>query len=193
MNILHPLTFVSPEKRKPLFLAFLALTLILFAIFRVLDVPLRTSAAPNGIVSFELARTPENAYAILNSWLYRMDTNPNDDVVGNDLTPFVFAAFGLGIDYLFMPTYALALSLGILLAAGHHPGVFAKLGAWLGWGALVAPLFDGVENFALFQLLANGVASPWPEISYWCATFKFILLIVGLIYALIGWLWPRVS
>ena len=111
----------------------------------------------------------------------------NTDIVN---VPYAFAAFGLGIDYLFMPLYALALSLGILLAAGRHTGAFAKLGAWLGWGALVAPLFDGVENFALYQLLANGVASPWPEIAYWCATFKFILLIVGLVYALIGWLWP---
>jgi M6 family metalloprotease-like protein len=33
---------------------------------------------------------------------------------------FSFAAFGLGIDYLFMPVYATALALGILLAAGSH-------------------------------------------------------------------------
>jgi hypothetical protein len=171
----HPLHTISSDKRKPLFLTFLTLTLILFAIFRVLDVPLRTSAAPNGIVSFELAGMPEAAQAMVDSW---------------DAHARLFAAFGLGIDYLFMPLYALALSFGILLAASRHPGVFSKLGAWLGWGALAAPLFDGVENFALFKLLLNNLVSPWPEISFWCATFKFILLIVGLVYALFGWLWP---
>ena len=51
----HPLDFLPSDKRKPLFLSLLALTLILFAVFRALDAPLRTPAAPNGIVSYELA------------------------------------------------------------------------------------------------------------------------------------------
>jgi hypothetical protein len=64
----HPLEFVSSSYRKRLFFSFLFLTLILFAVFRVLDQPLRTSLAPNGIVSFELADTPQQAIAITDSW-----------------------------------------------------------------------------------------------------------------------------
>jgi len=176
MKILHPLIFVPFEKRVLIFLIFLTLTLVIFAVFRGLDQPLHTEAAPGGIVSFELARTPENANLILESWNGRAE---------------LFAAFGLGFDYLFMPLYALALSLGILLVIERHSGGFALLGALLGWGALIAPLFDATENFALLKLLLNNSFSPWPEIAFWCATLKFSLLALGLLYALIGWMWPK--
>jgi hypothetical protein len=172
----HPLDFISPANRKPAFLPLLALTLILFAVFRVLDAPLRTAAAPNGIVSYELAQTPDAAQAMINSW---------------DARAQLFAAFGLGIDYLFMPAYALTLSLGILLAAGRHPGVFARLGTWLGWGALAAALFDAVENFSLWQILTGNIQPNWPGLAATCATVKFALLLLGLAYALPGWLWPK--
>ncbi len=172
----HPLDFISSDKRKPLFLSLLALTLILFAVFRVLDSPLRTAAAPSGIVSYELAGTPAAAQSILDSW---------------DARARLFAAFGLGFDYLFMPSYALALSLGILLAAGRHAGAFAKLGAWLGWGALAAALFDAVENCSLWLFMLGDFQALWPRLASICATVKFTLLLLGLAYALVGWLWPK--
>ena len=174
--MLHPLAAIPSDKRKPLFLSLLALTLLLFAVFRVLDTPLRTAAAPNGIVSYELAGTPAAAQSILDSW---------------DERARLFAAFGLGLDYLFMPSYALALSLGILLTAGRHAGAFAKLGAWMGWGALAAALFDAVENFSLWQFLLGDFQALWPRLASICATVKFALLLLGLAYALIGWLWPK--
>ena len=172
----HPFDFTSSSARKPLFFAFLFLTLILFAVFRALDTPLRTASAPNGIVSYELAGNIKPAAEILASW----DTNAQ-----------FFAAFGLGLDYLFMPAYALALSFGILLAAGRHAGWFARLGAWLGWLALAAALFDAVENFALWQFMLGDFQALWPRLAAVCATIKFTFLLVGLGYALIGWLWPR--
>lgn len=173
----HPLTSIPNEKRKPLFLTFLALTILFFAVFRVLDEPLRTPAAPNGIVSFELAWQPGASQDMVNSWSEYAR---------------LLAAFGLGIDYLFMPIYALALSLGILLASGRHSGGFGRLGAWMGWAALVAPLFDAVENYGLLHSLLSPLFSLWPLIASVCATVKFALLIMGLLYALIGWLWlPR--
>jgi len=174
----HPLEFVSDSYRKRLFFTFLFLTIVLFAIFRVLDEPLRTSAAPNGIVSFELARTPENADDMLSSWSREGKFN---------------AAFGLGLDYLFMPTYAFALAFGALLAAGRHSGWLKALGAVAGYGAFAAALFDAMENFALFQVLLGMANSSYPAIAAICATIKFGLLIFGLIYAFVAWLLPRKS
>ena len=105
---------------------------------------------------------------------------------------YSFAVFGLGIDYLFMPVYATALALGILLASGRHGSWFATLGAWLGWGAYAAALFDAVENYALARMLMlNEVWSPWPEVAAFSASVKFLLLLFGLFYALVGWLWPK--
>src|SRR5688572_25662669 len=134
----HPLEFVPASSRRRLFFTFLALTVFLFAIFRVLDQPLRTDAAPNGIVSFELAGKPQVARAITDSWkqtsllLSAIPGQPNPEVVN---IPYVFAAFGLGIDYLFMPIYALALAFGTLLAAHRHQGWIQSLGAVAGYAA----------------------------------------------------------
>jgi hypothetical protein len=172
----HPLDFIPNKNRKLLFWALLVWTLILFAIFQPLGAPLTTSAAPSGIVSFELARTPANAQAMISSW---------------DARAQLYAAFGLGFDFLFMPSYAFAIALGCLLAAGRHPGWYAKLGAWLGWGAFAAPLFDAVENIGLWNSLLGHVNSAWPVVSFWCATFKFALILLGIFYGLIGWLWPK--
>lgn len=172
----HPLEFVPDAARKPIFLTLLFLTLILFGVFRVLDTPLMTPAAPNGIVSFEMAGGVERANHILASW-------SGEEKLG--------AAFGLGLDYLFMPLYALALAFGTLLAAHRHGGWLKSLGAVTGYGALAAAVFDAVENYALFQILLNRIQSPYPEIAFYCASIKFGLLIVGLVYALAGGLWPR--
>ena len=181
----HPLENIPNEYRKRLFFAFLFLTIALFAIFRILDQPLRTPAAPNGIVSFELGRTPEKAFQILVSW----EPVLNQGVAIQKAK--LFAAFGLGIDYLFMPLYAFALAFGTLLAAGKHSGWIKSLGAVAGYGAFAAALFDAVENYALFQILLNRVYSLYPEIAFYCASIKFGLLIFGLLYALVGWLLPR--
>jgi hypothetical protein len=192
----HPLDSLPPAARRPLLLVSLAVTLLLFGIFRLLDAPLRTSAAPNGIVSFELAGTEFQARAILDSWnrlsllLSSVPGIPNSEVLP---IPFVFAAFGLGLDYLFMPLYALALSLAILLAAGRHGGVFKQAGAWLGWGAFAAAAFDALENFALFRVLTGMSVSPWPRLAAVCAILKFTLLLVSILFALTGWLLPRRS
>lgn len=174
----HPLESVPIASRKRLFFMFLFLTLIFYGVFAVLDQPLRTPAAPNGIVSFELVRAPEKATQLLMSW----EANPK---------AYEFAAFGLGLDYLFMPVYALALGFGTFLAAGRHGGRLKSLGAVAGYGALVAPLFDAVENYALFQILLGRVVSPYPEIAFYCAIIKFGLLVFGLVVAVVAGLSPK--
>ena len=165
----HPLEFVPQEARRPFFFALLILTLSLFAIFRVLDTPLQTDYAPGGIVSFELAGTPQNAAHIALTWSGEAMLN---------------AAFGLGIDYLFMPVYAFTLGFGTLLAAGRHAGWLKSLGTVVGYGAFAAALFDAVENYALFQVLLGAFDSSYPILAAICATVKFGLLAFGLLVAI---------
>jgi len=190
----HPLEIIPNEYRKRFFFTFLFLTISLFAVFRVLDQPLRTPAAPNGIVSFELAGSPLQAQAITDEWkrssllLSEVAGQVNPDIVN---IPYAFAAFGLGIDYLFMPVYAFVLAFGTLLAASRHTGWLRSLGAVAGYGAFVAAVFDAVENYALFQILLNRIVSPYPEIAFYCASLKFGLLSFGLLYALVSWLLRR--
>jgi hypothetical protein len=188
----HPLEFIPVPLRRPFFFAFLFLTILLFVIFWILDQPLRTSAAPNGIVSFELAGTPLAAREITDSWkqlsrLFSATGQPDPNIVN---VAYVFAAFGLGLDYLFMPVYALALSFATLLAAQKHTGRIRMLLALAGYGAFAAALFDAVENYALFQVLLGWSDSMYPEIAAFCATVKFGLLTFGILVALIGWFFP---
>lgn len=174
----HPLHFIPTKSQKNIFFSLLALTLVLVGAFRLLDAPLHTPAAPNGIVSFELAGTTARSESIIQSW---------------DARAKLFAAFGLGIDYLFMPAYALTISLGVLMVLRKHGGVFAKLGGYFGWGALLAGLFDAVENVALWRLL-SGIATPLcPRMAMVAATIKFALILLGLLFALVGWLLPKAT
>lgn len=172
-----PFNFIPAPQRILIFRIFLALTLGLFAVFNFLDQPARTPAAPGGIVSFELARTPEAASAMLASW---------------GEAARLSLAFGLGLDFLFMPVYATALSLAVLIAADRRRGgVWSALGKFLAWGALLATGFDTVENMFLFHILQNGAISPAPQVAFWCAAIKFVLLLAGVLYALFGWLFRK--
>ena len=172
----HPLDFIPSANRRPVFLAFFVWAMVITAIMQALGAPLKTSVAPAGIVSYELAGTAAKAKDILASW---------------DQTQTLYAAFGLGIDYLYMPSYALAMSLGVLLAMGRHKGWLASLGVWIGWGSLAAALFDATENFALWKILLGNVQSAWPQVSAACAAIKFALIIIGLVYAILGGILPK--
>lgn len=168
MNLTHPLAFLPPDLRRPLFRTTLALTVVCFALFSLLlDPPLRTPLS-SGIVSLALARTPEAAQAILTGW---------------DARARLFAAFGLGFDFLFMPLYATALSAGLLLAGERLPRRPAATASLLGWGAYLAAGCDALENLALFSLL-TGAAGLQASIAFTCAVLKFGLLFAGLAFAL---------
>jgi hypothetical protein len=189
----HPLEFVPDRYRRPLFFTFLVLTLSLSGAFRILGQPLRTDAAPMGIVSLELAGDPQTARAITDSWkqmsllLSAVAGQANPDIVN---IPYVFAPFGLGLDYLFMPVYALALALGTLPAAHRHAGLIKWLGAAAGYGAFAAALFDAVENYALLRVLLGFIDTAYPAIAAFCAIVKFALILFGFLYALVAWVLP---
>ena len=157
----HPLEFLPESLRKRLFYFFLALTLTIFGVFRFLDQPLQ----PNGIVAFELAGNVASAQRIVDAW--------NADAR-------LFAAFGLGFDYLFMPVYALALAFGLLLARGEQPSRYHSFANLAAWGAFAAALFDAVENYALWHTLTLNAVSPYPQLAAICAVIKFALLLLGL-------------
>lgn len=190
----HPLAIIPSQYHKRLFFTFLTLALILFAIFSILDRPLQTEAAPNGIVSFELAGNPPRARAITNSWkqmslpLSAVAGQPNPEIVNGS---YVYAAFSLGLDYLFMPIYALAIAFATLVAARKHDGWLRSLGAVAGYAACAAMLFDALENYSLLQVLVGNIESAYPAIAAFCAIVKFGLILFGLLYALGAWLLPK--
>jgi hypothetical protein len=164
-------------QRGPLFLGFLLATLVCAAALAVLDAPLHTSAAPSGIVSFELAWSVESADTMLRSW---------------DTKARISAACLQGLDYLFLCLYSLTLALGCLQARDKFRARgwrLASAGVVLAWLSLVAGACDAIENAPLAMMVLSGEArSPLPQVAAIFATIKFALVLVGLLYWLAGFL-----
>lgn len=170
----HPLNFIPPAWRKNLFWPLLGLVFLLIVVFGITGAPMNTDAAPFGVVSFELASSAPRASEILASW----------DSIARER-----AAFGLGLDFLFIPVYVLTIALGCGVAASslrQRGWPLSSLGSYLAWGVFLAGLLDIIENIALTVVLFGRVVVPWPQIAATCAICKFTLLFLGLVYAIFG-------
>lgn len=165
----HPLEAIPPQKRPRVFLPLLVATLALTILFRFIG-----PSQPYTIIDFELAGSVIQAHNIVGGWTE----------LGR-----IQAGFSLGIDYLYMPLYSTTIALACVWAAG----VLARRSSWAGsigiglaWGLWLAALFDAIENIALLVILYGSIVDPWPAIAQMCATLKFGLIILGLVYTLAG-------
>ena len=166
----HPFEWLSIKTQTRAFIVLLILTLVVMWVLQVLDGHLKTEAAPAGIVSFEFAENVTNAKHILASW------EPQGTI---------YAGMSLGLDFLFLFSYAGAIGLGCVLAArglSQRSITIFLLGAPLAWGQLCAALLDAVENISLIQVLLGVESSFWPALALWCAIPKFIIVAMGLLY-----------
>jgi hypothetical protein len=163
----------APARRRALagmFVASAAVSMLL----AVVGAPLTVPAAPGGIVTFEFAGSVAEAQRIMAAW---------------GLAGVAAAWTQTWLDFLYLATYGLCLSLASGLAIGpwvRRGAGFGRLGVALSWGALAAAAFDAVENVALLLLL-NGAASDAAAGVAWAAAgVKFALILATLVYALLG-------
>ena len=170
----HPLERISPQQRTVIFYILLGVTIILLISMNFVGMPLNNTSAPQGIISFEFAATPERAQEMLDSW------SP---------AARIRAGFIQGLDFLFPLAYSTTVGLGCVMAAGvitRRGQAIARLGPWLAWGLWLAAALDYIENIGLVLLLLGAVQSPYPQIAAVCATLKFVLIIAGLVYSFYG-------
>jgi hypothetical protein len=174
MRLKHPFVWMSVSGQKGAFILSLVITLVLMASLQLLDDPLRTAAAPSGIISYEFAGNLSAAQEIVGSWGQKGQ---------------VYAGLNLGLDFLFLFAYAGSIGLGCVLVArglGRRVAFLSVLGVALAWGQIGAALLDGVENYALIQVLLGSQREVWPAIAQWCALPKFLLVAAGLLYIIVG-------
>lgn len=168
---LIPFESWSQKQRKQLLGLLVGLSALLFLVFGFTGASLNTDAAPYGIVSFEVAGTVSCAEQILNSW---------------DAPARERAAFGLGLDFLFIPVYVSTVILGIQMRADKIQGRLKTWRPWLTKGLIVAGFLDIIENIALLVILFHAPIAPLPLIAAICALPKFALLLMGVLYAFFG-------
>ena len=170
----HPFDFIPPGWWPRFFWPLLGLTIVLMIVFGITGAPLTTTAAPYGVVSFELAGSVERTHLILISW---------------DANAKIRAAFGLGLDFVFILVYASTIAIGCGMTAQVLKRIRWPLTGWgnlLSWAVILAAVLDMIENIALTTLIFGSVVFPWPEIARWCAIFKFTLIFVGIVYVIYG-------
>lgn len=161
----HPLEAIPHGKRLGVFLVLLALFLVITIGFRFIG-----PAQPT-IVDFELAGTTR-ATEIINTW---------------DAADKVRAGFSLGFDFLYMPVYSTLIALVCVWAAGVLAlRQWRTTGVILAWGLWAAAILDAIENVALTIMLFGTVADPYPLVAQICATIKFGLILLGLVFALLA-------
>jgi len=128
--------------------------------------PLRTSAAPHGILAYEFAWNRDRAAQILGSWSSLKDT----------------AQQQLLLDFGFLILYPILLSLACAMLAESPLNSMAIVGCFVSWVMLAAGPLDAVENFALLRMLDVGASEGLARLAGWCAGVKFLLVYSGLGY-----------
>ncbi len=168
-----PFDWIAVSVQKRVFFLVLGLTLMVGVSLLALGSPLKTSAAPSGILSYEFAGTLDLAREIVDSW----------GTKGR-----VFAGLNLGLDYLFLVSYTICIGLGCVLLARSVAGrsrFLHSIGMILAWGQVGAGLLDALENYALIRVLLGSARDYWPVVARWCAIPKFLLVALGLIFILL--------
>jgi hypothetical protein len=152
----------------------LTLAAVLLAALGIIDQHLKTQASPLGIVSFELCAHAAACQDMLAAW------SPKAQLM---------AAMSLGLDYLFMLAYPVAIGSGLLLLAPRLPHTLGKCASWLAVLVCGAGLADAVENYHLFQMLAGSpvLAHQWSATL--AASIKFVALLPPLLFWLLAALW----
>ena len=156
-----------PERRRGRWLLALALVYAVVQIAIALaNRPLSTEAAPDGIVTLELAGSPEEAAPIVEEWAR---VGALDE-----------AGISLGLDFLYMPLYG-ALLAGLVIAVAQRAGK-ERWGRLVAWAPFVAVAFDVVETVALTRVVDNPSAGGWAALARVCALPKFGLLAVAFLF-----------
>ena len=185
MSLRHPFEWLPLSDRKRALLGVFVFTVLVGAGLQVIGQPLKTEDSPKGIVSFQLAGEIARSNAIVASW------GPEGRVN---------AGLNLGLDYLFLVSYGICLSLACVLLTtrfSERNTVMFRLGIFFlaiffAWATIGAALLDAMENYALIRILLGTQLDLWPLVARWCAIPKFLILISGLTYVVLGYFFLRV-
>ncbi len=166
-----PFGWLAPDRLGRTFAVLFALAFGLSLWLTALGAPLHTDAAPNGIVSFEFARSAAGARAILDSW----------DAPAREAAMLV-----QGVDFLYLLAYPAAFSLAAVLLGRRLGGTWQRASVPLAWAMWLAAPLDAVENLALIEQLRSGPSDGAAHLAWACAIPKFGLVFALTVFVLAG-------
>jgi hypothetical protein len=135
---------------------------------------LRTTAAPRGIVSLELASTEERTRAILDSWHHV-------PVAWADAASVLYWNFAFLLVYATILSHLCAWAGRTVEAAWNWPGA-AGAGVVLAWLSWLAAACDAGENACLLRQLKAGQGAALAAMARTFALTKFVLIGIGLAF-----------
>ena len=126
-----------------------------------------------GVIEFEFAWTSEQINTIFKAW----------GSEGKKKEAFVTY-----IDFLFIPCYSLFMAGCILLVTRNLEGKLQEIGLYMTIMPFIAGIFDVIENINLLLMLTNEafIWSLSPFIASLCATIKFSLLFIAIIFFIVA-------
>ncbi|PPK73916.1 hypothetical protein B0F87_11327 [Methylobacter tundripaludum] len=155
-----------------LLILLIAANIILMKVLNAMTSRLKASGEKCGMVHFELAGNAEKAERIMEVWRK----------AGLEQT----ARISLWLDFAFLLAYPLGLALSCWALANGGSGWFAQAGVCIGFSVLACTPMDAAENMALLGMLDKGANDAAARLAAICATIKFFLAGVAVLYVFIG-------
>ena len=151
-------------------IAFILALLISQFIMAPIEAELKGSTG-YGVIEFEFAWTSEQINTIFKAW----------GSEGKKKEAFVTY-----VDFFFIPCYSLFMAGCILLVTRNLEGKLQEIGLYFTIMPFIAGIFDVIENINLLLMLTNEsfIWSLSPFIASLCATIKFSLLFIVIIFFL---------
>lgn len=144
-------------------------SVILFMILRIQGSSLKTIISKRAIVDLEFANTTKRIQELFSVW--------NLQVV----------KMNIWIDFLFIIAYVSFLSIAAKTTAlKWQIYLFKQAGFLFSRLAFFVGLLDGCENILMLQTTAGSYTDTTLQLTFYCATFKFILAGLIVLYLLIS-------
>lgn len=163
-------------KNLPLLLFLFTGTMLLFLVMRwhgklLAQLP-ETKA---GIVSLEFAKTKQRADEIVNNW---KNNGLQQHAISNT-----------SLDYLFIFFYGIFLFAANWMISLRLKNPYKNISQAIAFFGLTAALFDVIENFFLFKMLAFSCTDIEIISTWWLAACKFLLAAIAVLWIIINLLY----
>ncbi len=163
--------------KRILLAVFVTGTLIMLIIMVKTGSTLKNPSTPLGILDLEFSYNTTKALEVVSAWKAIALKDVIKTAKINTWLDFIFIFFYAGLFFLLCKK---------LKNTYQETTIFYKAGIWLGYSAIVAGALDIIENFCMLQTLNGNIQSTLTLITTICASIKFILVIVVLLYCLLA-------